>query len=226
MIKILIADDQRLFAESLKTVLEHDDPDIVITGVASNGKEAVAMAREDVPDLILMDVCMPVMNGVEAVQLIHEAQPDIKIIMLTTYDDDEYVYQSMRLGSSGYLLKDIRPWELHISIRAVLAGQVLLDASTVSSLMKHSGTGAKNPGEVPPPLKNLTKNEKQVLYLLSKGMSNIEIAKAFFLTHQTIKNYVSSIYAKLNVANRSQAIKLAIDYGDYLQRYFEAHENE
>ena len=224
MIKILIADDQRLFAESLKTVLEHDNPDIVITGVASNGKEAVAMAREDEPDLILMDVCMPVMNGVEAVQLIHEAQPNIKIIMLTTYDDDEYVYQSMRLGSSGYLLKDIRPWELHISIRAVLAGQVLLDASTVSSLMKHSGS--KAPGEVPPLLKSLTKNEKQVLYLLSKGMSNIEIAKAFFLTHQTIKNYVSSIYAKLNVANRSQAIKLAIDYGDYLQRCFEAHDNE
>lgn len=125
MITIIIADDQKLFATSLKSVLENDDKELSVIGIAGNGKEAVDLADRLKPDLILMDVRMPIMDGVEAVRIIHQRLPEIKIIMLTTYDDDEFVNQAILHGSVGYLLKDIEPQELIVSIRAVISGRVL-----------------------------------------------------------------------------------------------------
>ena len=125
MITIIIADDQKLFATSLKSVLENDDKELSVIGIAGNGKEAVDLAGQLKPDLILMDVRMPIMDGVEAVRIIHQRLPEIKIIMLTTYGDDEFVNQAILHGSVGYLLKDIEPQELIVSIRAVISGRVL-----------------------------------------------------------------------------------------------------
>lgn len=127
MITIIIADDQKLFATSLKSVLENDDKELSVIGIAGNGKEAVDLAGQLKPDLILMDVRMPIMDGVEAVRIIHQRLPEIKIIMLTTYGDDEFVNQAILHGSVGYLLKDIEPQELIVSIRAVISGRVLFD---------------------------------------------------------------------------------------------------
>ena len=132
MITIIIADDQKLFATSLKSVLENDDKELSVIGIAGNGKEAVDLAGQLKPDLILMDVRMPIMDGVEAVRIIHQRLPEIKIIMLTTYGDDEFVNQAILHGSVGYLLKDIEPQELIVSIRAVISGRVLFRSGCFS----------------------------------------------------------------------------------------------
>ena len=194
MITIIIADDQKLFATSLKSVLENDDKELSVIGIAGNGKEAVDLAGQLKPDLILMDVRMPIMDGVEAVRIIHQRLPEIKIIMLTTYGDDEFVNQAILHGSVGYLLKDIEPQELIVSIRAVISGRVLFDPAVFHTFL-HAN-------------------------LLAKGFSNAEIAEALFLGHQTVKNYVSNIYTKLSLKGRSKIIKLALDHYQYLENFY------
>lgn len=182
---IIIADDQKLFATSLKSVLENDDKELSVIGIAGNGKEAVDLAGQLKPDLILMDVRMPIMDGVEAVRIIHQRLPEIKIIMLTTYGDDEFVNQAILHGSVGYLLKDIAPQELIASIRAVISGRVLFDPAVFRTFL-HAKLTSSNQIE-PPQLESLSSHEKQILYLLAKGFSNAEIAKELFLGHQTVK---------------------------------------
>jgi len=143
MITIIIADDQKLFATSLKSVLENDDKELSVIGIAGNGKEAVDLAGQLKPDLILMDVRMPIMDGVEAVRIIHQRLPEIKIIMLTTYGDDEFVNQAILHGSVGYLLKDIEPQELIVSIRAVISGRVLFDPAVFHTFL-HANLTSSN----------------------------------------------------------------------------------
>ena len=202
MITIIIADDQKLFATSLKSVLENDDKELSVIGIAGNGKEAVDLAGRLKPDLILMDVRMPIMDGVEAVRIIHQRLPEIKIIMLTTYGDDEFVNQAILHGSAGYLLKDIEPQEL-----------------IVSHTFLHANLTSSNQIE-PPQLESLSSHEKQILFLLAKGFSNAEIAEALFLGHQTVKNYVSNIYTKLSLKGRSKIIKFALDHYQYLENFY------
>lgn len=213
--EILIVDDQILFAESLKSVLENDAPDMHVVSIAHNGKEAIDLVIEEPPDLILMDVRMPVVNGVQATQAIHEIHPEIKILMLTTFDDDEYVQQAIKYGAAGYLLKDINPAELIMAIRAVMAGTILLSPSIMKKLAETAdGTRKSAVNDMnSSPFLLLNRREKDVLHLLIQGYDNRQIADTLILGQQTIKNYISGIYTKLGVHNRVQIMNLAAEYG-------------
>jgi len=215
-IRILLADDQRLFVENLKTVLEHQDPEIKVIATAENGEQAVELALEHHPDLVLMDVRMPVMDGVEATRLIHESDPDIAILVLTTFDDDEYVHDALSYGAVGYLLKNIPSGVLLDSIRGVLSGTVLLSPDVVSRLVHRP---EKNEFEESYPIERLSHREREVLFLMSRGYDNPAIAERLFLSEQTVKNHISHIYTKLGIHERIVAMKAARDsrLKDYCQ---------
>ena len=212
-IKILLVDDQLLFVESLRIVLESRTDVIQVVGIADNGVEAVEMAKRTRPDIILMDVRMPGTDGVEATRIIHSAMPKTKIVMLTTFDNDEYVRNALHHGAVGYLLKNIKPVNLIASIQAVKDGIVQISPSVAEKLLD-SGVVVKT-GEMGAdgsPLStlidSLTKREREVLDYLTKAYSNKEIAALMFVSEQTIKNHVSSVYSKLEVTNRMQLMKL------------------
>jgi DNA-binding NarL/FixJ family response regulator len=214
--RLLLVDDQLLFAENLKTVLELRANDMTVLGIAKDGKEAVRMADTLAPDLILMDVRMPVMDGVEAAKIIREAHPQILILMLTTFDDDEYVSNALHHGAAGYLLKDIPPAELISAIRAVMAGNVLISQQVAQRLVEqayHTQQNKKGPDDDSRPgwLRDLTEREKSILKLISRGCNNSEIAEQLNLAEQTVKNYVSVIYSKLGINDRGHAMKMGID---------------
>jgi DNA-binding NarL/FixJ family response regulator len=213
----LLVDDQVLFAESLATSLRHYAPDIDIIGIAGNGKEAVETAREMNPDVILMDIKMPVMDGVEAVVLIKRGNAAVKIIMLSTYDEDVLVRSALQAGASGYLLKDISPTELIAAIRALSSGAVQISPEIVRKLIEDRY-------QMPPPgtkitrgidegafawLSDLTKREREIFTLIVLGYDNEQIGKKFDLAIQTVRNQVSTIYSKLGVKNRFEIIRLA-----------------
>jgi DNA-binding NarL/FixJ family response regulator len=213
MIRVLIADDQRLFVESLSTFLRNYAEDIEVVGLAANGAEAVARALELRPDVILMDVHMPVMDGVEATGRIIRAAADIKIIMLSTYDEDEYVRKALNLGAAGYLLKDISPTELIASIRALKSGVVQISPQVVAKLMRsilaEEPTPAREFAEELEWFESLTGREREVFSLIATGCDNAQIAENLHLAEHTVRNHVSSIYAKLGVQDRFQIIQLA-----------------
>jgi DNA-binding NarL/FixJ family response regulator len=223
-LRILLADDQILFAESLKTFLNNYAEDMNIVGIARNGKEALDMAMELTPDIILMDIRMPIMDGVEAVQAIKPKFPDIKIVMLSTYDEDTFVHSALRAGASGYLLKDIFPTEFIAAIRALSSGVMQISPEIVRRLIEvryapspeHKKTeGAKAP--LPPEngdetfewLKELTGREREIFTLIARGYDNDRIATELNLALQTVRNQVSAIYSKLEVKNRFEIIRLA-----------------
>jgi DNA-binding NarL/FixJ family response regulator len=206
--RIIIVDDQLLFAESLKTVLETRSRNIEVIDIAINGKEAVKMAGIHAPDLILMDIRMPEMNGVEAVKIIKEKTPDIKIIMLTTFDDDQYIYNALNNGADGYLLKNTPPEKLISSIEAARNGLVLISPNIIKHLAEDSVKQTVI-HEKPAWFDELSKREKQVLKLLSNGLNNLEIAEELFIAEQTVKNHVSLIYAKLGTHDRLKVIRIS-----------------
>ena len=218
-IKILLADDQKIITESLSAYLSTYADDLLIVGIAKNGKEAVAMANEKNPDIILMDVLMPGMNGIEAVTSIKTKNPDIRIVMLSTYDDDEYVSASILAGASGYLMKDTSPTELISAIRALKNNIMQISPDLVRKMVQqkfNGGDGDKdnfptknNADKVFPELKFLSKREKEVFTLLALGYDNEKIAETLFLSVQSIKNCISVIYSKLGVKNRFEIIRLA-----------------
>ncbi len=205
---ILIVDDQLLFAESLKIVLEMRGENLNIVNIASNGKEAVRMAEIHHPHVILMDIRMPEMNGVEAVKIIKEKSPEIIIIMLTTFDDDHYIYNALNNGATGYLLKNTPPEKLIASIYAAKSGMVLISPAIVSHLT-HDAAGPALSDEKPPWLDELSNREKQVLKLIVNGLSNKEICDELFIAVQTVKNHVSLIYSKMGSHDRTQTIRMA-----------------
>lgn len=215
--RVLIVDDQILFAESLKTVLEIRGESIEVVNIASNGKEAIKMAGIYSPDLILMDIRMPEMDGVQATKIIREKYPDVKILMLTTFDDDEYIHDALNFGATGYLLKNTPPNELLSSIYAARNGLVLISPSVAKHLTAGIGSSIKsnkNKKSVVNPPKwylKLSKREKQVLKLLVDGLDNRDIADKLFIAEQTVKNHVSLIYSKIGTHDRSSAIKMAND---------------
>ena len=218
-IRILIVDDQALFATSLKLVLENSRPgDFEVVGIAANGIECVGKVNELHPDLVLLDVYMPEMDGVEAAAVIHREHPEVKILMLTTFDDDTYVKNALKSGASGYVLKTIDADELTSFIRIVHKGMVLLPSSVGSRLFEGGGARAA-PGaearEGAPTIEalqarfpELKPREAEVLRLILLGNSNHQIAQALFIAEQTVRNYTSSIYTKLGVDDRFQAIQL------------------
>ncbi len=204
---ILIVDDQLLFAESLKTVLETRGERLNIVSIASNGKEAVQMAEIHKPDLILMDIRMPEMDGVEAVKIIKQKFPHIITIMLTTFDDDSYIHNALNNGAAGYLLKNTPPKELISSIYAAREGLLLISPRIIKNLTGKS-LRSKTVVEKPEWFNSLSRREKQVLQLITNGLDNKEIGDELFIAEQTVKNHVSLIYSKAGTHNRMKIIRL------------------
>ncbi len=212
MIRLLIVDDQVLFAETLQTVISMKAGDIEVAGLAYNGKEAVEAAETLKPDIILMDVRMPVLDGVEAAGIIHKRMPDIRIMMLTTFDDDAYVHNALEGGAVGYLLKNMPSDDLISSIRAVNAGTMQISPSVAAQLVSGKAAGKPDPpgkddGEYN--IDSLSRREREILYLMSRGYDNSHIASRLFLAEQTVKNHISRIYKKLNIHDRMAAMKAA-----------------
>jgi len=216
LIKIVLADDQILFVESLRSVLETRAKDIKVVGIAHNGRETIEYVEKNRPDIVLMDVRMPEIDGVEATRIIHSNYPQTQVIMLTTFDDDEYVYEALRYGAAGYLLKDISPKELITAIHVIKEG-IFIIAPTVAQrivqslkLTKETLVQSMESTNTAPWLKNLNRREIEILKLIAKGYDNKKIAEQLFLAEQTVKNYVSSIYSKLGAHDRMEAMKMAI----------------
>jgi DNA-binding NarL/FixJ family response regulator len=212
-IRVLIADDQSLFLESLATFLKNYAEDIDVVGLARNGAEALEMAAQLHPDIVLMDVHMPVMNGVEATDRLIKSHPGVKILILSTYDEDEYVRKALGLGAAGYLLKDISPTELIASIRALKGGAVQISPQVVAKLMQSLLADEPSPvrkvAERMEWFESLTKREREVFALIATGYDNAQIASSLHLAEHTVRNHVSMIYSKLGVQDRFQIIQLA-----------------
>jgi DNA-binding NarL/FixJ family response regulator len=206
LIRVLLADDQALFVQSLKTVIDSKDPEIEVIGIAENGEKAIEFARRDTPDIILMDVRMPVVNGVEATKILHQQYPDLKIIMLTTFDEDEYVRDAMKYGASGYLLKDMSPEQLILAIKNVYEGTVLISPSIIHKVYATDDDHHEREW-----YDKLTAKEKQILSLITKGYDNREIANELIIGRQTVKNYISIIYDKIGARDRMHAMRICID---------------
>ena len=212
-IRVLIVDDQKLFADSLTIVLDADSADdIRVVGTALDGATALEMTRELSPDVILMDVHMPGIDGVDATRAIHEEFPAVRIVMLTTFDDDVYVHDAIENGAVGYLLKDIDVAELAAAIRSVYAGSFLVSQSVGAKLA--SGGASSGHGAVPSRAErimkefpDLTRREAEVLLLVVDSFDNYEIAERLLIAEQTVKNYTSTIYAKLGVRDRIHAVR-------------------
>src|SRR5271157_3998003 len=210
-IRLLIVDDQILFLESLSTFLRNYAADIEVVGLARNGSEALEKAAALHPDIVLMDVHMPVMDGVEATGKLIASHPGIRILILSTYDVDDYVRRAMKLGAAGYLLKDISPTELIASIRALKAGAVQISPQVVAKLM--SSVLSEEPSaerEIRLEwLESLTRREREVFTLIARGCDNAQIAEELHMAEHTVRNHVSMIYSKLGVEDRFQIIQLA-----------------
>jgi DNA-binding NarL/FixJ family response regulator len=212
-IRLLIVDDQVLFLESLSTFLRNYAEDIEVVGLARNGREALEKAAALRPDIVLMDVHMPVMDGVEATGRLIAARPGVRILILSTYDEDEYVRKALKLGAAGYLLKDISPTELIASIRALKGGAVQISPQIVAKLMKSVIAEEPSPArEIAERLewfKSLTPREREVFTLIATGYDNAQIAEELHMAEHTVRNHVSMIYSKLGVQDRFQIIQLA-----------------
>lgn len=214
-IKVLLADDQTLFAESLRLVLKQLTKDIRVVGVAKNGREALEFASTLHPDIVLMDVRLPEIDGVETARLIIESFPKIKVLMLTTLDDSEYVIKALSFGAVGYLLKNVSPEDLIASIRAVSENNVLIAPKVAFNLLKKLTGKHKERSNLditinsPDWIEQLSKREKEVLGLIAQGYNNKEIARKLFIGEQTVRNYVSIIYCKLGVKDRVLVAKMA-----------------
>ncbi len=204
-ITILLVDDQRLMRDGLRTLLELED-DLTVVGEAANGEEALAQFAQWRPMIVLMDVRMPGMDGVEATRRLHEQWPTVKVIILTTFDEDEYIFEGLRAGALGYLLKAVSGDELAHAIRTVAAGQALIDPAVTRKLVTEfarlaPAQRAPNAGLAEP----LSEREINVLRLVAQGLSNREIADRIHLAEGTVKNYVTSLLAKIGVRDRTQA---------------------
>ncbi len=206
-IRILLAEDQTLLRQGLRTILDLE-PGMTVVGEAADGEQAVRQAVELRPDIVLMDIQMPERSGVEATALITAACPATRVIVLTTFDYDEYVFNAIKGGAMGYLLKDVPAPELIETIRRVHAGESFIQPSVASKVLLEYG---RRPS--PPPGEELTEREQEVLDLLAAGASNREIGERLFLAEGTVKNHVSNILGKLHAANRTHAVALAREQG-------------
>jgi DNA-binding NarL/FixJ family response regulator len=204
-IKIMITEDQDLIRSSLQIVL-NIEADMEVISVAENGERALKLCEEEVPDIILMDIHMPVMNGIEATKVIKERFPQVKIMILTTFQEMEYVIDALQAGAEGYLLKAIDTKDLAAGIRVIANGGTLITKEVAKVLFAehiHKEDHAKHNEDKT----NLSKRELQVLRCIADGLTNQQISEKLFLSMGTVKNYVSNLYLKLDVSNRTEAIR-------------------
>ncbi len=215
MIKVIIADDQELIRESLKIVLNMN-PDMEVTAVAENGNELMKMLRTGQPDVILMDVRMPELDGVQCTKAIKETYPQVRIIILTTFDDDEYVYNALKYGASGYLLKGVSVPELTQAIRTVVSGGAMINPNVVTKVVKLFSEMAQSSLAVQAAeggADELTRTERKVARQVGRGCSNKEIAEKLSLSEGTVRNNLSAALSKLNLRDRTQLAIWAVQTG-------------
>jgi len=215
MIKVLIAEDQELIRQSLEIILSNK-PDMKIIGIAEDGNKAIELAQKLIPDIILMDIRMPFVDGVKCIKIIKEKYPQIKIIVLTTFDDDEYIFNALKNGASGYLLKGISSKELVEAIRTVFNGGALINPDIAVKVVRLFSKMAKadynikvNDNEV----NSLSKNELKIMKLIGRGMSNKEITDILKFSEGTVRNYISIVLNKLNLRDRTQIAIFAVQSG-------------
>src|SRR6202050_1599262 len=213
-VTVVIADDQRLLRQGLRLILE-SEPGIEVVAEAGDGREAVELARRHAPAVALLDIRMPVLDGLRAARQVIEKCPATRVLILTTFDADEYVYEALRTGASGFLLKDAPSDQLIVAVRSVAAGDALIDPVITRRLISRFALAARppGPGEGPAALSALTARELDVLRLLTRGLSNQEIARELVVEENTVKTHVSRILMKLGLRDRVQAVVLADETG-------------
>lgn len=221
-IRVLLVDDQEIIRQGLALIIAQQ-PDIAVVGQAGDGEAAVQLAQSTKPDVVLMDIKMPVLNGIQATRQIRASLPNTRVIILTTYDVDGWVFDGIRAGAQGYLLKDTPPAELINGIRKVHAGESLLDSAIAGKVMSEFRRISSDPADSAKPssadqptvtstsepnlpIEKLTERETEILALITKGLNNRDIAAQLFLSEGTVRNYVSSIMAKLHANDRTQAV--------------------
>ena len=211
---VLIADDQALMRAGFRLILEAE-ADLDVVGEAVDGLEAVAAAQRLRPDIVLMDVRMPGLDGIEATRRLTNSDCTAKVLMLTTFDMDEYVYESLRAGASGFLLKDVPPEQLVSGIRAVVSGEALLAPSVTRRMIEEFVRRPPSTAARPAPreLERLTAREREVLVLMAHGLSNAELAREFVVSEATVKTHVAHVLAKLGLRDRVQAVVFAYESG-------------
>jgi DNA-binding NarL/FixJ family response regulator len=211
-IRIVLCDDQPIVTEGLQVILGSMSG-LQIVGTAHDGAEAVTLAEQLQPDLVLMDLRMPVLNGIQATRQIRERTPQTKVLVLTTYDEDEWVFDAIRAGADGYLLKDTPREQLIAAIRGTVAGATHVDPQVAGKLFRQLA----QPGRTPIPHStigaDLTEREREILKLLADGLPNADIADRLHLSKGTVQNYISSIFVKLDVTDRTQAAVIALRHG-------------
>jgi DNA-binding NarL/FixJ family response regulator len=212
MIRILLADDQALFREALGTLISVQ-PDLEVVGEAANGEEVLKMAQSLRPNVVLMDLQMPILDGVAATRRLHQEQPDCRVIALTTFDDDEYVFECLRAGAVGYLLKDAPSENLFAAVRAAARGESFLQPSVTSRVLAEFTRLSERPAPAASLVEPLSDREREILRLIASGSSNREIADQLFITEGTVKNHVTNILSKLDVRDRTQAALKARELG-------------
>ncbi len=217
-IKVILADDHNLFRKMLFHLLSDED-DIEVIGEASTGKEALEQCKEKNPDILILDINMPVMDGLEAIRLLHTQNNNIKVIILTAIEDDDYIFKFIREGATAYLLKDTTPQEMLKTIRAAYYGESLIQAKVMKKILnefcKLSEQKGKNihPTTNSKALESLTEREKEVLSLIAKGMNNKEIASSLVISEATVKTHVANLMSKLEKRDRVELVLYALKSG-------------
>jgi DNA-binding NarL/FixJ family response regulator len=213
MTSVLIADDQALVRVGLRKILE-SEPEMSVAGEAGDGEDAVAAARRLRPDVVLMDIRMPILDGIEATRRIVDAQPGTRVLILTTFGLDTYVYDALRAGASGFMLKDAPPEEIAAAVRIVASGEALLAPAVTRTVIEEFARQQPAVSSSPPPaVEELTSREREVFDLLARGMSNPEICEQLVISEATAKTHVARILQKLHLRDRVQAVIYAYETG-------------
>ena len=210
-IKVMLVDDEQLIRSGLKIMLE-TYPDIEVIHQAGNGREAFEGCQMEVPDVVLMDIRMPVSTGIEGTKLIKEAYPEVKIVMVTTFQDTEYIVEAMQYGASGYLLKDSSYEAIYDGIKVALSGKVVMDATVSEKLVMQPKAQTTTEQQTDISSLGLTEREIELIRLVSQGLNNKEISEALFLSEGTVKNNISTILSKLALRDRTQLVIFAYDH--------------
>ena len=210
LLSILIVDDQAVVRLGFRALLETQS-DLKVVATAGNGREAIDLAKRLKPDIVLMDIRMPLMNGIEATRVMQTFEDRPRVLILTTFDLDDYVYDALRAGASGFLLKDATPEQILDAVRVIGTGDALLDPGVTRRLIAEFATRARL--SLPPGFDELTPREREVYELVARGMSNAEIAQTMNLAEQTVKTHVSAMLFKLGLRDRVQAVVLAYESG-------------